>query len=455
MNSFNKLPRRILNIHRSETIFECVTLSENLVKALDAGLDEKRAIDVLCRGMVGSGYENYRQPTFDERYLSKLFKAYADKDIDDKVFDKITSTIRIDLEGDDCKSLYGDVPIYDIPKYLDKKYHYPLEDCLNTNGIRDVVARFAGVREKGEYPFINYIKFTTTDCDTISESVYKDDYFKDNEFEMCSIDSDSFSEDVKNISSFCDEIVYNFNNKSPNDFVNYLFYGRKTLDKVLCLTREYDSDIYLIDRNDSIGENLQLASAIKKALDEKLLDKEEIKRICLSSYRNEASGDIDNYSYFENFSFKSSEILALVNSLSSKEIDIEAFDKLSSTFDITVSGDTGVEKSIMGKIKIYDIEDYLENKDTKNIEDCIDIENVGKIFKNFENLGDYFVDSMDFYFKDDSRLIAYVEAINTAIENNDRDKLGEILTDEDLKDFYKEFDVSVKPKEIELDFGKL
>ena len=120
MNSFNKLPQSILDIDRGdETLFECAILSDNLVKALDNGFDEDKLVNILKKNMVVSGYEVYTKPTFEERHLSKLLTAYVNKEINEDTFNKLTSTITISLEGDEEKNLYGEIPIYDISKFID------------------------------------------------------------------------------------------------------------------------------------------------------------------------------------------------------------------------------------------------------------------------------------------------------------------------------------------------
>lgn len=459
MNSFNKLPQSILDIDRGdETLFECAILSDNLVKALDSGFDEDKLVNILKKNMIVSGYEVYTKPTFEERHLSKLLTSYVNKEINEDTFNKLTSTITISLEGDGEKNLYGEIPIYDISKYIDKKGSLPLEECLNKNGIRDTVAMFSAIRERGDYPFLNYVKFTTNECDLISESVYKDDSFGNVKIEESFIDSDSFSDDVKNISSFCDEFVDAFNDKTPKDFVNYLLFGRSKIERIFSENKEYNHNYYFMDREQSIGDNLQIIGALKKIIDEDLLDKEEVDKLFrVKSYSVDECSELDSINNNSRyFSFTPSELLSLVNSLSSKEIDKDTFDKLTDTFILeSGTGSYGEEKSIYGDIKIYDVEDYLANKDTKDIEDCIDIDNIVKVFDNFKNFDEYYIEYVDFEFKNDSRLINYMEAISEAVESEDRDKLKEVLSDKDLIDFYKNTDIERKPKEIGIDISRL
>lgn len=431
---FNKLSQDILNIERNEYITNSIIVAEKASNLIDKGLvSEEEIFNILDNHFSEMKELDIKHsPTFSASELCVLFDSLDNGDISKKEFDKLTKSLYIFLEDnnfEESRSLTGSVPMYDINKYINSKGTLSIDECINKSGIGDILADFSNAKTASKYLFLEKIDFIT-DKDTPLDIV-----------------------------SFCTELVTNFENMDSLDFCNYLLDGRDSFEDKYGFLENYEpktntKDLLLsYKREDSIGDKLLLEQSISEVLDKKYLEVDEINDLLntvmtLSSY-DIVSGDknIDT--------FKTSELILLFDNLTSGDINKDTFEELTKTFSIELSsGGFEDEKDLVGQVKIYDIEKYFEEKDFDTSLNTQEIRKIVSKFSMVLDIGDTSdAGSMYFEIEENCKLINYLDTLQGAILTHNDNKLGELLTDDDLVEFLVDKDTEFK--DIKYDYSNL
>ena len=447
MYSFNVLPVNILNIKRDESLGEQWVVAEAAAHIYESEkLSENEILDLLEKEIKDDSFGTF--PTFKGYELAKLFRKLYDNEIDVNTFKTLTDTCKVSFSREDFNEetlqVKGDFALYDIGKYLDdldKSKVKSLKDYERVTFLKEYIA---------DWSFLDVAKEPRLDNLTIK--------FADAVNDLDTSSKRKFRDDLK-------DILLDGNISLGGKTRDYLF-DVDELEDEFC--GDYIDGFCKLKRESTLGDNILTMDAINRIHKTKEIHPKKLKEMLDSHICIKEESSTGSKLGFQ-YSFTGEDFNALANAIENKQIFKEDFKDITKTYFLNIESkiiervqhleefDIDVDildfKGIIGDFKVYDIQRYLENLNSKDFDanDYIEIDSFREIVKEYSRLEeDCEKRRFDATAVDKTRLSNYLITLQNSFKKGDLDYFTELVTDDNLYDTFKSFDIPVeKYKKVE------
>ncbi len=449
MHSFNVLPVNILNIKRDESLGEQLVVAEAAAHIYESEkLSENEILDLLEKEMKDDSFGTF--PTFKGYELAKLFRKLYDNEIDMNTFKTLTDTASISFSKeyfDESLAVKGDFALYDIGKYLDDLDNSKAKSLKNYERVTLLKEYIA------DWSFLDVAKEPRLDSLTIECS--KSSIAKEFADAVNNLDTSSkrqFRYDLKDV--LLDDII-SLGGKT-RDYLSDV----DDLEDEFC--GDYIDSFCKLKRESTLGDNILTMDAINRIHKTKEIHPRKLKEMLDANIYIKEESSTGNKLGFQ-YSFTGEDFNALANAIENKQIFKEDFNDITKTyflyieskitesvqhleeFDIDV--DVSDFKGIRGDFKVYDIPRYLKNFNSKDFDanDYIEIDSLRETVKEYSRLEeDCRKRRFDATVVDKTRLSNYLITLQNSFKKGDMDYFTELVTDDNLYDTFKSFDIPVE-----------
>lgn len=463
MYSFNVLPVNILNIKRDESLGEQWVVAEAAAHIYESEkLSENEILDLLEKEIKDDNVGTF--PTFNGYELAKLFRKLYDDEIDVNTFKTLTDTCKVSFSREDFNEetlqVKGDFALYDIDRYLDdldKSKTKSLKNYERVTLLKEYIA---------DWSFLDVAKEPRLDNLIIKcseNSIAKE--FADAVNNLDTSSKRQFRDDLK-------DVLLDGNISLDGKTKDYLF-DVDELEDEFC--GDYIDGFCKLKRKSTLGDNILTMDAIDRIHKTKEIHPRELKEMLDANIYIKEESSTGRKLGFQ-YSFTGEDFNALANAIENKQIFKEDFKDLTKTYFLNIESkiiesvqhleefDIDVDisdfKGIRGDFKIYDIPRYLENLNSKDFDanDYIEIDSLRETVKEYFRFEE---DCQKRRFNatavDKTRLSNYLITLQNSFKKGDLDYFTELVTDDNLYDTFKSFDIPVekyKKVENQEDFNK-
>ena len=350
--------------------------------------------------------------------------------------------------------------MYDIGKYLndlDKSNVKSLKNYERVTLLKEYIA---------DWSFLDVAKEPRLDNLTIEcseNSIAKE--FADAVNNLDTSSKRKFRDDLK-------DILLDGNISLGGEIRDYLF-NADELEDEFC--GDYIDSFCKLKRESTLGDNILTMDAINRIHKTKEIHPMKLKRILDADIAIEEESSTGTKLDFK-YSFTGEDFNALANAIENKQIFKEDFNDITKTYFLNIESeikesvqhlkefDIDVDisnfKGIRGDFKVYDIPRYLENLNSKDFDanDYIEIDSLRETVKEYSRLEeDCEKRRFDSIAVDKTRLSNYLITLQNSFKKGDLDYFTELVTDDNLYDTFKSFDIPVekyKKVENQEDFDK-